>query len=134
MIFFGKGMLGLFVDGGEAQVIQLAYDYMVICVACFIPLLFVNILRFTIQGVGFTTVAMTAGLMELIGRGIVAIVLVPVFGYDAAVWANPVAWILADVFLFPCLLTVLKWLQNRLLLTGQATQSPKEYRTAHPEA
>ena len=83
--------------------------------------------RFTIQGVGFTTVAMTAGVMELIGRAFVAIVLVPVFGYSAAVWANPVAWLMADVFLFPCYFTVIKWLRNRLSLTGQLTQSPKEY-------
>jgi len=49
------------------------------------------------------------------------------------VWANPAAWILADCFLFPCLMTVTKWLHNRIALTGQATQSPKEYRAAHPD-
>ena len=86
-----------------------------------------QVMGFAIQGVGFTTVAMTAGVMELIGRAGVAILLVPIFGYSAAVWANPVAWILADAFLFPCYFTVMKWLRNRLLLTGQATQSPKEY-------
>ena len=136
IFFFGKDMVSLFVDADDptviAEVLDKAQQFLTVNSAVYIPLLFVNILRFTIQGVGFTTVAMTAGLMELIGRGIVAIVLVPVFGYDAAVWANPVAWILADVFLFPCLVTVMKWLQNRLLLTGQATQSPKEYKASNP--
>lgn len=138
IIFGGKAMVSLFVDAEDpaviAEVLDKAQQFLVVNAALYIPLLFVNILRFTIQGVGFTTVAMTAGLMELIGRAFVAIVLVPFFGYDAAVWANPVAWLMADFFLFPCLFTVLKWLQNRLLLTGQATQSPKEYRAAHPEA
>jgi Na+-driven multidrug efflux pump len=138
ILIFGKDMVSLFVDAEDpaviAEVLNKAHHFLIVNSLMYIPLLFVNIVRFTIQGVGFTTVAMTAGLMELIGRGFVAIVLVPIFGYDAAVWANPVAWIMADLFLFPCLLTVLKWLQNRLLLTGQATQSPKEYRTAHPEA
>ena len=137
ILFFGKDMVSLFVDADDpaviAEVLAKAHQFLIVNSAVYIPLLFVNILRFTIQGVGFTTVAMTAGLMELIGRALVAIVLVPFFGYDAAVWANPVAWILADVFLFPCLFTVMKWLQNRLLLTGQATQSPKEYKAAHPE-
>ena len=136
ILFFGKDMVSLFVDADDpaiiAEVLNKAHQYLVVNGAIYIPLLFVNILRFTIQGVGFTTVAMTAGLMELIGRGIVAIILVPFFGYDAAVWANPVAWILADVFLFPCLITVMKWLHNRMLLTGQATQSPKEYKASHP--
>ena len=138
IIFGGKAMVSLFVDAEDpaviVEVLDKAQQFLVVNAALYIPLLFVNILRFTIQGVGFTTVAMTAGLMELIGRAFVAIVLVPFFGYDAAVWANPVAWLMADFFLFPCLFTVLKWLQNRLLLTGQATQSPKEYRAAHPEA
>ncbi len=136
IIFFGKNMIGLFVDAEDpaviAEVLDKAQQFLVVNAALYIPLLFVNIVRFTIQGVGFTTVAMTAGLMELIGRAFVAIVLVPFLGYDAAVWANPVAWLLADFFLFPCFFTVMKWLRNRLLLTGQATQSPKEYRASHP--
>ena len=137
IIFGGKAMVSLFVDAEDpaviAEVLDKAQQFLVVNASLYIPLLFVNLLRFTIQGVGFTTVAMTAGLMELIGRAFVAMVLVPFFGYNAAVWANPVAWLMADAFLFPFLFTALKWLQNRLLLTGQATQSPKEYRASHPE-
>jgi Na+-driven multidrug efflux pump len=131
IIFFGQSMIGLFVDADDPRIIQdilaKAQQFLVVNGALYIPLLFVNLLRFTIQGVGFTTVAMTAGVMELIGRGAVAVLLVPIFGYDAAVWANPVAWLMADLFLFPCYITVMKWLRNRLKLTGQLTQSPKEY-------
>ncbi len=138
ILFFGKDMVALFVDADDpaviAEVLSKAHQFLIVNSAIYIPLLFVNIVRFTIQGVGFTTVAMTAGLMELIGRAFVAIALVPFFGFDAAVWANPAAWILADVFLFPCYFTVMKWLRNRLLLTGQATQSPKEFKAAHPGA
>ncbi len=134
ILFFGKDMVSLFVDADDpaviAEVLDKAHHFLIVNSALYIPLLFVNIVRFTIQGVGFTTVAMTAGLMELIGRAFVAIVLVPFFGYDAAVWANPVAWLLADFFLFPCYFTVIKWLRNRLTLTGQMTQSPKEYSAA----
>ena len=135
IFFFGQSMVSLFVDAEDpaviAEVLDKAQQFLLINSALYIPLLFVNIVRFTIQGVGFTTVAMTAGLMELIGRAFVAILLVPFFGYDAAVWANPAAWLLADAFLFPCFFTVMKWLRNRLLLTGQATQSPKEFKAAH---
>jgi Na+-driven multidrug efflux pump len=131
IFFFGKDMVSLFVDADDpsiiAEVLDKAQQFLTVNSAVYIPLLFVNIMRFAIQGVGFTSVAMTAGVMELIGRAGVAILLVPLFGYSAAVWANPVAWILADAFLFPCYFTVMKWLRNRLLLTGQATQSPKEY-------
>ena len=138
ILFFGKGMVGLFVDAEDpaiiAEVLDKAHHFLIVNSLMYIPLLFVNIVRFTIQGVGFTTVAMTAGLMELIGRAFVAIVLVPFFGFNAAVWANPAAWILADAFLFPCFFTVMKWLRNRLALTGQATQSPKEFAAGQKSA
>lgn len=131
VLFFGRGLVSLFVSADDPETLQQVLDkaqqFLIVNSALYIPLLFVNIVRFTIQGLGFTTVAMTAGVMELIGRAGVALLLVPFFGYDAAVWANPAAWLLADAFLFPCYFTVMKWLRNRLNLTGQLTQSPKEF-------
>ena len=117
IFLFGKDMVSLFVDADDPAVIMDVLDkaqqFLVVNSALYIPLLFVNLVRFTIQGMGFTTVAMIAGLMELIGRSFVAIVLMPFFGYNAAVWANPAAWILADAFLFPCYFTVMRKLQLR---------------------
>ena len=129
--FFGRDLVSLFVRADDPStldtVLNMAHQFLIVNSALYIPLLFVNIVRFTIQGVGFTTVAMTAGVMELIGRAGVALLLVPFFGFDAAVWANPAAWLLACAFLFPCYFTAMKWLRNRLRLTGQAVQSPKEF-------
>ena len=118
ILFFGRSMVSLFVDADDptviAEVLDKAHQFLVVNSAVYIPLLFVNIVRFTIQGMGFTTVAMAAGLMELIGRAFVALVLMPAFGYNAAVWANPTAWLLADAFLFPCYFVVIGKLRNRL--------------------
>ena len=138
ILFCGRQMVSLFVSADDPEIVSRVLDYahqfLIVNSALYIPLLFVNIVRFTIQGMGFTTVAMTAGVMELIGRAGVALLLVPFFGFDAAVWANPAAWLLADAFLFPCYFTVMKWLRNRLALTGQATQSPKEFMAAKKAA
>jgi Na+-driven multidrug efflux pump len=68
----------------------------------------VNVLRFAVQGMGFTRVAMFAGVAEMIARTLVAVLLVPVLGFSGACCANPVAWIAADIFLFPCYLHVCK--------------------------
>ena len=134
IFFFGRDLVSLFVRADDPAtldtVLNMAHQFLIVNSALYIPLLFVNIVRFTIQGVGFTTVAMTAGVMELIGRAGVALLLVPFFGFNAAVWANPAAWILACAFLFPCYFTVMKWLRNRLRLTGQTIQSPKEFSSA----
>jgi len=137
IFFFGRDLVALFVRTDDPEiaatidtVLNMAHQFLIVNSALYIPLLFVNIVRFTIQGVGFTTVAMTAGVMEMIGRAGVALLLVPIFSFDAAVWANPAAWLLACAFLFPCYFTVMKWLRNRLRLTGQTMQSPKEYSAA----
>ena len=60
-----------------------------------------NIVRFLIQGMGFSQIAIFAGVFEMVARGLVALALVPVFGFNAVCFANPAAWIFADCFLFP---------------------------------
>lgn len=124
--FFGKPLVGLFIsqDSADRQlVIDMAQQFLIINSALYIPLLFVNIVRFSIQGLGYTMIAMIAGLMELVGRAVVAMLLVPSLGYDAACFANPVAWILADLFLFPCYFTCIRKLQKRLYPEKAAASS-----------
>ncbi len=110
---FGKQLTGLFVDAKDAAVIDKAYQYLQANSILYIPLLFVNIVRLTVQGMGFTRVAMIAGLFEMVARSFVGLVLVPVFGYDAACFANPAAWVAADLFLFPCYFATMKRLRIR---------------------
>ena len=66
-----------------------------------IPLTFVNVLRLTIQGMGYSRLALFAGVFEMIARGGVGLFLVPLFGFNAACFSGPIAWILADSFLIP---------------------------------
>ena len=66
----------------------------------FFPLSLVNIVRFMIQGMGFSPLATCAGVLEMAARGGLAF-LVPAFGFSAACFASPAAWILADAFLIP---------------------------------
>ena len=58
-----------------------------------------NILRFSIQGMGFSNLAILAGVMEMFARMGVATLLVPAIGYTGACFASPAAWICADLFL-----------------------------------
>ena len=79
----------------------------------YIPLAFVNIIRFSIQGLGNSQLAVFAGVFEMIARGGVALGLVPAFGYVAVCLASPAAWVLADLFLFPAFFHSVKILKNR---------------------
>lgn len=115
--FFGKPLVGLFISSdseNRIEVINMAQQFLLVNSALYIPLLFVNIVRFSIQGLGYTMVAMIAGLMELIGRAVVAVLFVPAFGFAAACCANPAAWLLADAFLFPCYFSCIAKLKKRI--------------------
>lgn len=118
VLLFGEPMICMFVNASETEVITLARDYMIICTACFVSLLFVNIVRLTIQGLGFARIAMLAGVMELVARVGVAMLLVPHFGFYGACWGNPAAWIFADLFLIPCYFYITKKLRYRMYPAG----------------
>lgn len=110
----GKQLISLFVSAGDTEVIEKAYRFLLINGAFYIPLLFVNIVRLSIQGMGFTQMAVLAGVFEMIARTLVAVFLVPNFGFTAAAFASPVAWIFADAFLFPCYFSAMKKMRLRL--------------------
>ena len=83
----------------------------------YIPLTFVNVVRFTIQGMGFSTFAILAGVCEMAARSLVGFCLVPVFGFLPACFASPLAWIFADAFLIPAFFHCMKKLK---VLFGEA--------------
>lgn len=99
--FVGRTIALLFIDRSEVQILNMATHYLNIMVATAFLLALVLIYRNAIQGLGFSRVAMFAGLMELIGRVFVALVLVRAMGFNGACFANPMAWICADLVLLP---------------------------------
>ncbi len=101
LIFFGRSLASLFLDAGETVVLDEARRYLLINGAFYIPLALVNIVRFLIQGLGFPTFAILAGVCEMIARIAVAVALVPTLGFLGASFANPCAWVAADLFLIP---------------------------------
>ena len=111
---WGDKLVGLFIDAKEAQVIALAHQFIKVNSSIYVMLLFVNIVRFSIQGMGFTKLAMFAGLAEMVARTLVAVILVPIFGFAAACFANPAAWVAADLFLFPCYARCMRVLRQRM--------------------
>ena len=126
VILFAGPMLGLFIDAETApEVTAMGIRFLTTNAAFYIPLLFVNILRLSIQGMGFTRIAMLAGLAEMIARTAVSLFVVPVFGFAGACLANPAAWIMADLFLFPCYAKVLRSLYQRLLPDTPETRNCK---------
>ena len=127
VLLFGDRMLSLFIDGGEhAAVMEMSFRYLKINAALYVPLLFVNILRLCIQGMGFTRVAMFAGLSEMLARTAVALLVVPAIGFTGACIANPAAWVMADLFLFPCYFQLMRSLHGRLMPGLEAGETDRD--------
>lgn len=113
LAIFGDRFALLFMDASETEIIANVSVYLKIESGFYILLTLVNCIRFTIQGMGFSLFAVIAGVMEMVARVVVALALVPAFGFVGACLASPVAWILADAFLIPAFFHVRKKVQKR---------------------
>lgn len=105
---FGKQLLLLFLDAGETQIIANAYSFLQVNALFYFPLALVNIVRFLIQGMGFSKLAVFAGAFEMLARTLAGFLLVPQWGFSAVRFANPLAWVFADAFLIPAFFHVRK--------------------------
>lgn len=112
---FADYMMRLFVDSGEAAVVSNAAQYMRINNYFYPTLGLLTIMRYSIQGLGFSNLSMLSGVMEMIARCGVSLWLVPAIAWTGVCFGDPVAWIMADLFLVPAFL----WVQHRLKNTSK---------------
>lgn len=95
----GKYMSYLFVSE-DVELIMDSVDIYLKCVGTFfIPLAIVNIYRNGIQGLGYGILPMMAGVAELVGRGVVAVIAAGQKSYLGVCLASPAAWVLAAALL-----------------------------------
>ena len=124
IFFFAPQMALLFLNPGEEALIGYTAQYITTLGAFFFPLALVNILRFSIQGMGFSNLAILAGVMEMFARMGVATLLVPAIGYTGACFASPAAWICADLFLIPASCWSIAHLRRVYGQPGERSGSP----------
>ena len=116
--YLGPTLLSLFVGPEETSVIEQAQYFIVRWVTFCIPLMMVYVFRFMIQGLGFSKLAVFAGVFEMLARGLISLLWIPAAGFEAVCYASPVAWIAADAFLIPAYLSVMKKLRRDLSVTA----------------
>ena len=112
LMLCSKELALLFVNISETEIIS-ATELFLHVSAYFFPMLGVLcILRYSIQGAGFTNLAMLSGVSEMIARTLVSIYAVPVWGYLAVCYGDPAAWVAANVFLVPAFIYVYRKLKR----------------------
>ncbi|MGN0674249.1 MAG: MATE family efflux transporter [Oscillospiraceae bacterium] len=100
LFFTGDYLAMIFLDEKSRYLLPLVKQFLTTLSAFYFPVALVNIFRFFIQGMGFSPIATFAGVLEMIGRCTIAY-LVGIYGFSAACFASPAAWVLADAFLIP---------------------------------
>lgn len=112
IIFVRRPLINMFVDEPNPEMVDMAALLVLINTGSMALLVLVNVLRFLIQGVGFSTFAILAGVMEMIARALAGIIFIPAFGFPGACVASPFAWLLADMFLVPAYFYVMRKLEK----------------------
>ncbi|MBP3235736.1 MAG: MATE family efflux transporter [Bacteroidales bacterium] len=109
---FADEMMALFVDPSQRQIIDLASQYMRISNYFYPVLGMLTIFRYSIQGLGYSTLSLMSGVMEMLARCAVSIWMVPAMGFMGVCLGDPAAWSAADLFLFPAMYFLLRHLEQ----------------------
>lgn len=101
VLLTGRQLVGIFLDVPNPEVVGYAYQFLTVTAGSYCFLTLVNVVRFSIQGMGYSVLAIVSGIMELVARMIAGLIIAPKFGFIAICIAHPLAWVFADVFLIP---------------------------------
>lgn len=95
----GEPVLRLITGSSDARIISNAMLYLKISVPIIPPMAVLVILRNMLQGIRHTVEPLLASALELIGKVVFAVWLVPVWGYRAVCFCEPTTWIICFVFI-----------------------------------
>lgn len=113
LFLFSSKIALLFLDAGETGILDNVRQLLLVNSSFYFMLALVNIMRFTIQGLGYSKLAILAGVCEMAARALAGAFLVPAVGYIGVCFASPAAWIFADLFLIPAYIGIMKSLSRK---------------------
>lgn len=114
ILMLGSRLLALlFVEPSEIEILGHTEQFLHISSYFFPAVGLLCILRYAIQGVGFSNLAMLSGVSEMIARIMVSLYAVPAFGFLGVCFGDPMAWVAADLFLIPAFGYVYKKIKRK---------------------
>lgn len=108
MIFFGRYMSMLFIPRTDIKVLDASAQYVACVGSCFWMLGILNVVRLTVQGLGYSGRAIFSGVFEMFARSLMGIFAVPVFKFWGICFSDQVAWVAAICYIVPTMFYVLK--------------------------
>ena len=118
ILCFGGPLGKIFVEAEDATLVAEILEKMKFFMrangAFYLAVMLLVVLRFSIQGMGFPGFAILAGVFEMVARCLAGFVLIPLFGFTAAAFAHPLAWVAANIFLVPAFIHIYKKMDRML--------------------
>ena len=111
MFAFAGDFTRMFVDAAESEIIAKSVMFLQTSCPFWIFLGTLCVLRYSIQGLGFTRLAMMSGVFEMVARIAASLWLVPALGFKGVCLGDPMAWMAACLFLIPAM----SWILHRLM-------------------
>lgn len=111
MFAFADGFTRMFVDASETAIIAKSVMYLHTSSPFWVFLGTLCVLRYSIQGLGFTRLAMMSGVFEMVARIAASLWLVPALQFKGVCLGDPLAWMAACLFLIPAM----TWIYRRTL-------------------
>lgn len=113
----------LFISPDETEIMKDTVLFLHINTSFFILLGSLSILRYSIQGVGYTRLSMFSGVSEMVARVLVSLILVPAMKFQGVCLGDPTAWLFANLFLVPALIYVYRQLKGHVSGVGVPAHS-----------
>lgn len=113
----------LFISPDETEIMKDTVLFLHVNTSFFILLGLLSILRYSIQGVGYTRLSMFSGVSEMVARVLVSLILVPAWKFWGVCLGDPTAWLFANLFLVPAF----AYVYRHLKATVQVESVPMRY-------
>jgi len=100
----GSSMIAMFIDTGDDSVnniqliIEIGEQYLVISTFFYFFLGLIFVFRNTVQGMGKPIIPLISSILELCTRAFAAIYLAKSLGYEGIMYASPISWASAGIF------------------------------------
>ena len=113
MIFLGRPLASLFLESGDAVILNASAQYLRAMGYLFWILAILNTSRFTTQALGYSGRAVFSGVTEMLTRGLVSMTFIPRYGYTAVCWTDQCAWITATIYITTVCLLLLRKISEK---------------------
>ena len=113
MIILARPLSMIFISASEANVLAQSAYYVRLMGYFFWLISLLQTLRLTIQGLGFSHLAIFSGVFEMIARCAIGFGLVPKLKFTAICIADPAAWLVAVLWCSPILIYCIRKIEKR---------------------